>query len=111
MDAYHHYLGLVRSDATGRNADPALIGRHLLALAICLERAGDRPDPRLAETRTRVAFQLRILAHEAKRIEGERHRMEFCARVLEVIGLVSDATDGPYFVGMQHATVGKFFHA
>lgn len=101
MDAYHHYLGLVRLDAAATNSDPAVIGRHLLALAICLERSDDRPDPRLEETRTRVAFQLRILAHEGKRIEGDTHRLEFCLRVLEMIGLITDAREGPYYVGMD----------
>jgi hypothetical protein len=101
MDAYHHYLGLVRMDAAASDGDPAVIGRHLLALAICLERADDRPDPRLEETRTRIAFQLRILAHEAKRIGSDAHRLDFSLRVLEMIGLITDARDGAYFVGME----------
>ena len=101
MDPYHHYLGLVRIDAAASDGEPAVIGRHLLALAICLERSGDQPEPSLQETRTRVAFQLRILAHEAKRIEGEPHRVDFCARVLEVVSLITEAREGPYYVGMD----------
>ena len=104
VDAYHHYLGLVRLDASATDGDPGTIGRHLLALAICLERNDDRPDPRLEETRTRVAFQLRILAHEAKRIDGEAHRHDFCLRVLEIVGLMTEAREGTYYVGMDRTS-------
>jgi glycerol-3-phosphate dehydrogenase len=85
MNAYQHYLQLTLDEASDPGSDPQTLGRHLLALAICLERTSVRQPPDVLERRTRIAFQLRILAHEAKRIANAAHDKEFRARVTDLV--------------------------
>jgi hypothetical protein len=85
VDNAARYRDLVLADANDQGADVLTLGRHLLALALCLEHGAKNADANCAELRERVAFQLRILAVEAKNLADKKHRDDFRSRVVELV--------------------------